>query len=64
MRPIEPIQYAQICADAVLAERERIIQVLLRTDPVALEDRNHKRNPFSSHFLAFMESALRDALKP
>ena len=50
--------------DAARQERERIIQVLLRTDPVTVEDRNHQGNPFSQAFLKFDEASLRAALEP
>jgi len=49
---------------AIEQERERIIQVLLHTDPVTLEDRSYQGNPFSGTMLVFLESALRSALEP
>jgi len=45
-------------------ERERIIKVLLATNPVTLEDRSYQGNPFSGTMLIFLESELRSALEP
>ena len=44
-------------------ERERIIQVLIRTNPTTVEDRTIG-NPFTDSCIAFMEPALREVLTP
>jgi hypothetical protein len=61
MTTMEPIQYAQVCADAATAERERIIALLAREDfPFALclpttEDGDWE---------PVMEPQIREALDP
>lgn len=50
--------------EGVLDERERIIQVLVRTNPVEVEDRCHPANPFTGQVIQFVEAYLREVLIP